>query len=105
MTNINELMEEVSEPWKPRLVAAVNGFELKLARLDGEFPWHVHEAEDELFLCVEGSFRIEIEGAASVELKRGDVFVVPLGQRHRPVAREVAYALLLERAETKQYGG
>ena len=102
--NVEEMAAAITEPWRPQVVAEVQGFQLKIARLHGEFPWHVHEEEDELFHCVEGSFRIELEGAAHVELRRGDVVVVPAGARHRPVAEEPAVALLFERAETKQYG-
>jgi mannose-6-phosphate isomerase-like protein (cupin superfamily) len=102
--NVDELVGDLKEPWKPALVAEANEFQLKVVRLDGEFPWHVHEAEDELFYCLAGSFRIENESAPSVTLSSGDVHVVPAGTRHRPVADRPAVALVFERAETKQYG-
>lgn len=104
MTNLLQMAREISEPWKPRLAAEANGFELKVVRLHGEFPWHQHELEDELFYCLEGSFRIELEQRDAVTLSSGEVFVVPAGVRHRPVADEPALAALFERGETKQYG-
>jgi mannose-6-phosphate isomerase-like protein (cupin superfamily) len=102
--NVNELALSLKEPWKPVVAAEANGFQLKVVRLDGEFPWHTHEAEDELFFCLSGSFRIEIERAEPAILSSGDAHVVPAGTRHRPVADQPAVALVLERAETKQYG-
>ncbi len=90
-------------PWQPRDLAQVNDAVVRIARLDGEFPWHHHD-EDELFLCWDGGFRIEIEGRDPVELRSGDLFVVPRGVEHRPVAEATAHALLLERPETRQYG-
>jgi quercetin dioxygenase-like cupin family protein len=94
----------LAEPWKPLDLAFANDTAIRLARLEGEFPWHVHE-EDEVFLCWEGAFRIELEGAPAVEMERGSLFVVPRGTRHRPVADQgPAHALLVERPETRQYG-
>lgn len=90
-------------PYEPADVVTVNDAIVRVARLHGEFPWHRHE-EDELFLCWDGAFRIELEGAPPVELTRGDVYVVPAGVEHRPVADQVAHAVLLERPETLQYG-
>jgi quercetin dioxygenase-like cupin family protein len=102
--NVNELARSLKEPWKPVVAAEANGFQLKVALLEGEFPWHAHAEEDELFFCLIGSFRIENEGAMSVTLSPGDTHVVAAGTRHRPVADEPAVALVFERVETKQHG-
>jgi quercetin dioxygenase-like cupin family protein len=103
-TSLSDLISRIDHPWRPVVVAEANGFQMKVAKLHGEFPWHVHEQEDELFQCVEGSFRIEMENGQAVELRAGVVFVVPKGTRHRPVADDPAVTVLFERAETKQYG-
>ena len=101
--SISRAAAEVAEAWQPRELARVNESVVRLARLDGAFPWHTHE-EDEMFLCWQGAFRIEIEGGDAVALREGELYVVPHGARHRPVADAPAYGLLFERAETKQYG-
>jgi quercetin dioxygenase-like cupin family protein len=90
-------------PFQPKDLAEANEAVVRIARIVGEFPWHHHE-EDEVFLCWDGEFRIEMEGRDAVTLRTGDLFVVPRGIRHRPVAEAAAHTLLLERPETKQYG-
>ena len=102
--SISAAVAAIDEPWQPRDLAVSNDAVVRIARLEGEFPWHSHE-EDELFLCWEGRFVIELEGERSIALNSGELFVVPRGTEHRPVAAHgPAYALMLERPETRQYG-
>jgi mannose-6-phosphate isomerase-like protein (cupin superfamily) len=103
VVRLGDIAAGITEPWKPVDVAIANDAVVRMARLHGEFPWHRHD-EDELFLCWEGSFRIEVDGSAPVTLAAGDLFVVPRGVEHRPVTDEPAVTLMLERPETKQYG-
>jgi quercetin dioxygenase-like cupin family protein len=102
--DLNRIADGLTEAWKPIDLATVNESVVRMVRLDGEFAWHHHD-EDETFLCWRGVFRIEMDGRASVQLVEGELFVVPRGQRHRPVADVgPAYALIFGRAGTKQYG-
>lgn len=102
-TSLETVIGHLPGAYQPADVVRVNDAVLRVARLEGEFPWHHHD-EDELFLCWDGEFRIELEGRDPVVMRRGDVFVVPAGAEHRPVADSPAHALLLERPETLQYG-
>lgn len=80
-----DAFDALTEPWRPRVIAALNGQEVKVARLRGPFVWHRHEHEDELFLVWRGALRIEFRDRV-VELAAGDALVVPRGVEHRPVA-------------------
>lgn len=101
--NLQVELARVLEPWRPRTLAALNGQELKLAKLEGPFVWHTHVDEDELFLCLEGAVRIELRDGA-VELGPGDFFVVRRGVEHRPVAERGASVLLFEPAGVRNTG-
>ena len=83
MQNVNEIAARLTEAWKPLVVGEANGFYLKVVMLEGTFPWHVHQREDELFYCLQGSFRIEQEWTPTAVLQEGDVLTVQAGRRHR----------------------
>lgn len=101
--NLAEKLALFSEHWKPKIIAELNGQHVKLSKFQGEFVWHRHENEDELFLAVAGRFRIEFRDRA-VWLEPGELIVVPRGVEHRPVADEEAAALLFEPASTLNTG-
>lgn len=101
--SITQVIKGLPGPWQPHDLTVANDSVLRVARFEGEFPWHHHD-EDELFLCWDGTFRIELADRSPVTLTPGDVFVVPRGVRHRPVAEHPAHALMIERPETKQHG-
>lgn len=101
--SITSVIQSLPGPFQPRDLVTANDTIVRIALFEGEFPWHEHD-EDELFLCWDGSFRIEMEGRTPVALGAGELFVVPKGVRHRPVAENPAHALMIERPETTQYG-
>ncbi len=93
----------LAELWSPRVVGEVDDAYVKVAKVHGEFVWHSHEHEDELFLVLGGHLRIELEDRVA-ELGVGDLFIVPKGVRHRPVAEEECLLLLVERKSTAHTG-
>jgi mannose-6-phosphate isomerase-like protein (cupin superfamily) len=101
--NIADKFSKIQEYWKPYIAGELNGQAVKLDKLKGEFIWHHHENEDELFLCVKGRFRIEFRDR-HVWLEEGEFLVVPRGVEHRPVADEEAWILLFEPATTLNTG-
>jgi mannose-6-phosphate isomerase-like protein (cupin superfamily) len=93
----------IDEHWRPRIVAELNGQAVKLVKFQGEFVWHHHDEEDELFLVWRGRFRMEFRDR-TVELGPGEALVVPRGVEHRPVADEEVEVLLFEPAATRNTG-
>src|SRR6266705_584972 len=98
VVSLSASADALAGPWLPQDVVRVNDAIVRVARLEGEFRWHTHD-EDELFLCWDGEFRIELEGSPPIDLGPGELFVVPRRIRHRPVAERTAHAILLERPE------
>jgi mannose-6-phosphate isomerase-like protein (cupin superfamily) len=101
--NIAEKFSLFTEHWRPKVVASLNGQELKLVKVLGEFPWHHHETEDEMFLVWRGRFRIEFRDRV-IELEPGEAFVIPHGVEHRTAADEECEVLCFEPAETRNTG-
>jgi mannose-6-phosphate isomerase-like protein (cupin superfamily) len=93
----------LTEFWSPRVVAEVDDAYIKVAKVHGSLAWHSHEKEDELFFVLEGSLRIEMEDRV-VELGEGEMFVVPKGIRHNPVAEQECHLMLIERKSTLHTG-
>ena len=101
--NLAEKFALFSDRWNPKIVAELNGQHVKLVKSLGEFPWHHHADEDELFFVVRGWFRMEFRDR-SVVLREGEMLVVPRGVEHRPVADEEVWLLLFEPASTVNTG-
>ena len=101
--NLSEKLGRFTDYWNPRIVAELNGQQVKLAKLRGEFVWHHHEAEDELFLVLHGRLRMLLRDG-EVVVGPGEVIVIPRGVEHRPVADEEVHLLLFEPASTLNTG-
>jgi len=101
--NLTEKFARIHQYWRPGIVAALNGQEVKLVKLAGQFVWHKHPTEDELFLCLKGRMRIELRDGV-VELAAGELAVVPRGVEHRTAADEEAEVLVFEPAGTRNTG-
>jgi mannose-6-phosphate isomerase-like protein (cupin superfamily) len=101
--NLDRKFALFSEHWRPKVVAALNGQEIKIVKVQGTFPWHHHESEDEFFLVWKGRFRVEFRDRV-VELGPGEGVVVPRGVEHRTAADEEAEVLVFEPAATRNTG-
>ena len=101
--NIEQSFDEISEHWSPKVIGRVNDQYVKIAKVKGEFVWHNHADEDELFLVVRGRLRMQLEGE-EVELNAGEMYVVPKGVMHNPVADEECWVMLVETVTTKHTG-
>src|SRR5262245_26180380 len=101
--SLREQLERIDEHWRPKVVGSLNGQEVKLVKFQGEFVWHHHANEDELFLALHGSFRMDFKDR-TVRLDPGEFLIVPRGVEHRPVADEEVAVLLFEPAATRNTG-
>jgi len=101
--NLADKLARFSDHWSPKVVGELNGQQVKLVKFLGEFVWHHHEHEDELFLVVKGRFRMEFRDR-TVQLGEGEFLIVPRGVEHRPVADEEVHVMLFEPATTVNTG-
>lgn len=101
--NLTDKFSRFSEHWSPKIVGELNGQQVKLAKLLGEFDWHHHENEDELFLVVKGRLTLRLRDQ-DIHLEAGELFIVPRGVEHQPIADEEAHVLLFEPASTLNTG-
>jgi mannose-6-phosphate isomerase-like protein (cupin superfamily) len=101
--NFEEKLAKFSERWSPKIVAQMNNYHFKLVKLQGDFVWHRHNDTDEVFLVLHGIMRIDFRDG-NVELKSGDMFVVPKGLEHKPYAEQESGVLLIEPAGTINTG-
>lgn len=101
--NLGEKFGKFSELWNPKIVGELNGQYVKLAKLKGEFTWHHHEAEEELFLVIKGCLVIKLRDL-DIVLNEGEFFIVPRGVEHMPVAKEETHVLMFEPKTTLNTG-
>ena len=101
--NLRQKLDSFSDHWSPKVIADLNGQQVKLVKFVGEFTWHHHENEDELFMVIKGRFRMELRDR-DVWLEEGEILVVPRGVEHRPVAEEEVEILLFEPTSTLNTG-
>ncbi len=101
--NIQQKLSQFHDYWSPKIAGELNGQQIKLVKFLGEFVWHHHENEDELFLVVRGRFRMDFRDR-QVWLEEGELLIVPRGVEHRPVAPEEVHVLLFEPASTLNTG-
>ena len=106
--NLEEKFALIADHWNPRIAGELNGQHVKLVKFQGEFVWHHHDTEDEMFFVADGAFRMEYREADgtehSIALARGEFLIVPAGVDHRPVAEEEVSVMLFEPASTRNTG-
>ena len=93
--NLAEKLSQFSDLWAPRIVAELNEYQIKVVKIEGEFVWHNHADTDEVFLVLSGEMELRFRDD-SVTLREGELYVVPKGVDHKPIARELCHVLLIE---------
>ena len=101
--NLNHKLSLFTEQWTPKIIGELNGQQVKLAKLQGEFVWHAHENEDELFYVIKGQLNLEFRDKL-ITLDEGEMYIVPRGVEHKPIAEEEVHVLLFEPAAIKHTG-
>jgi len=101
--NLKSKLELIKDYWSPKVVAELNDYQFKLAKIKDEFIWHQHNDTDEAFMVIEGNIEIELEDS-TVELSEGEMFIVPKGAKHKPIARGEAHIMLIEPRDVKNTG-
>lgn len=103
VVNLTEKFSLITKQWDPRIIAQINNYDLKIAKIQGEFVWHSHPETDEMFLVVEGSLIIHLRDR-DLTLGQGELCVIPKGVEHKPAAEEVCQILMIEPAGTLNTG-
>ena len=101
--NVKDKLDIINDFWSPKIIGELNGQQVKLAKVKGEFVWHDHANEDELFYVLKGTLNIEFRDK-TVTLNEGEMLVVPKGVEHKPFAEEEAWVMLFEPKSTKHTG-
>ena len=101
--NLENKFSLFSDHWSPKIIGELNGQAIKLAKIKGEFVWHHHEGEDELFMVIKGTLKIEFRDSVKV-LGPGEILIIPKGVEHRPIAEEEVHLMLFEPISTAHTG-
>ena len=103
VVNLKEKFNLFNDHWSPKIIGQLNGQDVKLAKIQGEFVWHDHKDEDELFYIVKGTLDIEFRDK-KVTLNEGEILIIPRGVEHKPIANEEVWVLLFEPTNIKHTG-
>ena len=101
--NLNSKLESIKDYWSPKVIAELNDYQFKLAKIKDEFIWHEHNDTDEAFVVIKGNIEIQLENK-TIELSEGEMFVVSKGAKHKPIARGEAHIMLIEPRDVKNTG-
>jgi len=103
VVNLEDKFSKFSDHWNPRIIGELNGQDVKIAKVKGEFVWHNHKDEDEMFLIIKGSIKIDFEDGLRT-INAGEMIVIPKGVEHKPIAEEEAWIMLIEPQSIKHTG-
>ena len=109
IVNLTQKLSLFSDTWSPKLVGTMDDYHIKLAKIDGDFVWHAHDNEDELFLVIDGRFRMDIREADQTVtqkwIEKGEMIIIPKGVEHKPYAPNECSVLLIEHGGVDHTGG